>query len=731
MTETPPRPERFYQVALPVPLPSAFEYRSNEALQTGQRVRVSFAGRFLIGIVISAAASPRTSGHTLKTINQVFENEPLLPAPVFELCQWAARYYLHPLGEVFAAALPKKIRSGDDIKAKTFQLVASPNSAERPIDSSLSRSPKQRALMLRLAQGEGFNREKLKREKYSKAVVDGLLQRGFAHWQTETPFADTYPQHVRSNRVLSATDPQSDAISTVSFKGHQTYLLYGVTGSGKTEVYLQLIEKVLEAGKQALVLIPEISLTPQTIERFRDRFEAPVVTLHSELTDRERANHWRDARSGRARIIIGTRSAIFTPTPDLGLIVVDEEHDNSYKQQDGFHYSARDLATVRGLIEKIPVVLGSATPSLESLQNVEAGKYHLLELPERANGAQKEQYTLFPVPQGQTNAFPDPALLEIIKQVLDKGEQVLVMRNRRGFAPVLYCTHCQWIAQCAQCDARLTMHKARNHLQCHHCGEQQSIPSQCPSCSQLSLIPLGEGTQRLESMLNQQFPDYPVIRIDSDSTQQRSALESMLNRVNAGGPCILVGTQLLAKGHHFTGITLALVLDVDQGFFSSDYRAIERTAQLIIQTGGRSGREALPGAVYLSTTLQDLPELQALIQSDYLTFAQNLLQQRQHHKLPPYASHATVKADARQPETAYRFLASIAQQARASHGCEILGPVRPGMEKRAGWYRAQLLVTSQSRPSRARTLIRIEKLLRENKNRSLRWSIDVDPSDLV
>ena len=731
MTETPAHPERYYQVALPVPLPSAFEYRSEHALQTGQRVQVSFAGRSLVGIVISAAASPQTSGHTLKVVNRVFENEPLLPGAVFELCQWAARYYLHPLGEVFAAALPKKIRSGDDIKAKTTHLIASPNSSGRPIDSALSRSPRQRALMVRLAQGERFNRETLTKGKFSKSVVDGLLQGGWAQWQTEAAPLNVYPQRVRSDTVLPATDCQRDAIAAVSFEGHQTYLLYGVTGSGKTEVYLQLIEKVLEAGKQALVLIPEISLTPQTIERFRDRFEAPVVTLHSELTDRERANHWRDARSGQARIIIGTRSAIFTPTPKLGLIVVDEEHDNSYKQQDGFHYSARDLATVRGLIEKIPVVLGSATPSLESLQNVESGKYHLLKLPERANGAQKEQYTLFPVPQGQTSAFPDPALLEIIKKVLDKGEQVLVMRNRRGFAPVLYCTHCQWIAQCAQCDARLTMHKARNHLQCHHCGAQQGIPSKCPSCNQLSLIPLGEGTQRLESMLNQNFPDYPVIRIDSDSTQQRSALESMLNRVNAGGPCILVGTQLLAKGHHFTGVTLALVLDVDQGFFSSDYRAVERTAQLIIQTGGRSGREALQGAVYLSTTLQHLPELQALIQNDYLEFAQKLLQQRNTFRLPPYASHATVKADARQPEAAYRFLASIAKQASASPGCEILGPVRPSMEKRAGWYRAQLLVTSQSRQSRAQTLIRIEKLLRESKNRSLRWSIDVDPGDLV
>ena len=730
MNNTPTHNEHYYQVALPVQLPSAFEYRKDEVLPIGQRVSVSFSGRLLVGIVISTASSPQTSGHTLKAINFVFENEPLLPVPVFELCQWAARYYLHPLGEVFAAALPKKIRSGDLIEAKTSYLCASAN-GDMPIDAVLSRAPKQRALMSRLALGERLDREALAEEKFSQSVVDALLQRGWAHWQTESTPPDIYRARAREDQALDATDCQRDAITAVEFDGHQTYLLYGVTGSGKTEVYLQLIEKVLQCGRQALVLIPEISLTPQTIERFKARFDAPVVALHSDLTDRERANHWRDVRSGQARIIIGTRSAIFSPTRELGLIVVDEEHDQSYKQQDGFHYSARDLATVRGLIEKVPVVLGSATPSLESLQNVESGKYKLLNLPERANGAQKEQYRLFPVPQGQTSAFPDPALLEAIRKVLGKGEQVLVMRNRRGYAPVLYCSHCQWIAQCSQCDARLTLHKARSQLQCHHCGDQQGIPSQCPSCHQFSLIPLGEGTQRLESMLNEHFPEYPIIRIDSDSTQRRSALESMLNQVNAGGPCILVGTQLLAKGHHFTGITLALVLDIDHGFFSSDYRAVERTAQLIIQTGGRSGRESLPGAVYLSTTLQHLPELQALIKSDYLTFAHNLLRQRHEHKLPPYANHAAIRADARRPEAAYQFLTGIAAKIRPSRGCEVLGPIRPSMEKRAGWYRAQLLITGENRQSRARTLIEIEHLLRKTKNRALRWSIDVDPSEPV
>ncbi len=722
---------KFYNIALPVPLQGTFEYSHPTPIMVGLRVKVPFSGRELIGIVVSHCANPATDPKKIKAIITTIDSEPVLPQTIFDLCLWSAQYYLHPIGEVFAAALPGKIKQGAGLYETTTVLGLAPATDKAAAEERVNRSPKQLALLRALIERKALSRLELNQNQYSSAIIKAVIDKGLARWQERINVNPVQAPHKPPEAAINPTAQQQLAIDSVDLSGHKTYLLYGVTGSGKTEVYLRLIDQVLATGRQALILVPEISLTPQTLTRFEHRFGRPVVALHSNLTDQTRSAHWRQARSGQAPIIIGTRSAIFTPLARPGLIIVDEEHDSSYKQQDGFHYSARDLASVRGVAENIPVILGSATPSLESFHNVATGKYTQLLLETRANGAARERYEIFPIPDNQKDALPDNRLFDAMAETLDRGEQVLVMRNRRGYAPVLFCSNCRWIAQCNACDARLTVHRQESGLKCHHCGQQQVIPSRCPACQQSSLLPLGDGTQRLQETFQKRFPNFPVIRIDSDSTKQRAALTQMIDTIHQGQPSILLGTQLIAKGHHFPSVTLAIILEVDQGFLSADFRAIERTAQLILQTGGRSGRENLPGRVYLSSRLQALPELQALIKNDYLAFSKGLMTQRKTYQLPPYTYQGLLRADARKPHLADQFLRRLLDQYTALEAdCEVLGPTSPVMEQRAGWYRSQLLVNAKSRQSRHRALQQLSELLTRHRSPTVRWSIDVDPVDL-
>ncbi len=731
MTPTKSPAPKFYNIALPVPLPGTFEYRHPTGLQVGLRVKVPFSGRELIGIVVSHCKEPATAPQKIKSILSIIDSEPVLPQAIFDLCLWSAQYYLHPIGEVFAAALPGKIKQGAALTPTIRILTLASTAPGRIAEDDVKRSPKQLALLRALVERRALSRSELNQGQFSSAVIKALIDKGLARWQDTIEVNSDQPPHDPPDAVIQPTLEQQLAIDSVALNSHKTYLLYGVTGSGKTEVYLRLIDQVLRAGRQALILVPEIALTPQTLTRFEHRFGRPVVALHSNLPDQKRSAHWRQARSGQAPIIIGTRSAIFTPLARPGIIIVDEEHDSSYKQQDGFHYSARDLASVRGVAENIPVILGSATPSLESLHNVATGKYTQLLLESRANGAARERYEVFPIPDNQKEALPDNRLFDAMAETLDRGEQVLVMRNRRGYAPVLFCSNCRWIAQCNACDARLTVHKQTKGLKCHHCGQQHPIPSRCPACQQSSLLPVGDGTQRLQETFQSRFPSYPVIRIDSDSTQQRAALTQMIDTIQQGNPSILLGTQLIAKGHHFPNVTLAIILEVDQGFLSADFRAIERTAQLILQTGGRSGRENLPGKVYLSSRLQALPELRALIKNDYLAFSKSLMAQRETYQLPPFTYQGLLRADAREPQQADQFLRRLVRQYQALDvDCEVLGPTSPVMEQRAGWYRSQLLVNAKTRQSRHRALQQLSKHLTQQRQSAVRWSIDVDPVDL-
>lgn len=584
-------------------------------------------------------------------------------------------------------------------------------------------------------------------------VCRRLQEKGLAHEVEVTPKGDGVglpdlqhqapmsPQdEVLAESPLTLNGPQREAVDHVINRLGQfaPVVLLGVTGSGKTEVYLQVIERVLARGQQALVLVPEIGLTPQTVARFRQRFAREVVLLHSGLNDRERLSAWRAAREGQADIVIGTRSAVFTPLQHPGVIIVDEEHDASFKQQDGFRYHARDLALVRAQREQVPIMLGSATPSLETLAQVERGHCALLRLPDRAAATRTP-----PVPQlldirnrHLQGGFSVP-LLEVMQRHLDHGRQVLVVLNRRGFAPVLMCHACGWIAGCQHCDARMTWHREPPRLHCHHCGHRQPLPEVCPQCHEAELLPLGAGTERGEEILAARFPKVPIIRIDRDSVRGKDRLQEKLADIHAGHPALLIGTQMLAKGHHFPQVTLAAVVDADHGLYSSDPRAMERMAQLLTQVAGRAGREAHAGEVIIQTHHSDDPRLNLLCQSGYEVLAQQLLHERRESHWPPYSHQALWRAEAPKPEAAQALMQALAgaaqQQPVVANGSVFcLGPVPAPMERRQGRYHVQLLMQADKRSLLHQLLaILVPWLEKLPEARRARWSLDVDPIELL
>ncbi|MGH8129316.1 MAG: primosomal protein N', partial [Steroidobacteraceae bacterium] len=507
------------------------------------------------------------------------------------------------------------------------------------------------------------------------------------------------------------------------------------TGSGKTEVYMRLIERVLEAGRGALVLVPEIALTPQLVARFRARLPAPIVALHSSLAEGARATAWRAAASGRAPVVIGTRSAIFAPMPALGLVVVDEEHDASYKQQEGFRYSARDLAVARAQRAGIPVVLGSATPSLESLANAVAGRYTRLALPERTGRAGKPSVAVVDLRVNPARDGLSPPATAAIERHLGAGGQVLVFLNRRGYAPTMFCSGCGWVAPCKACDARLTVHLRRARLVCHHCGAEEPMPFGCPRCGN-ELSPVGEGTERVETALTQLFPSAPLVRIDRDVIRRRGEMEQALASVADGRARILLGTQMLTKGHDFPEVTLVVVLAADQGLFSADFRASERLAQQIVQVAGRAGRGDRPGEVLIQSAYPQHPLLQCLIAEGYEGFATLALAERRAAGWPPYSHLALLRADGPVRAELFGFLHAahaIAPAARAASdsALRLLGPAPAAMARRAGRHRAQLLVESPARAALQNFLAQwVPEIAKLRAPRPLRWSVDVDPAEV-
>jgi primosomal protein N' (replication factor Y) len=529
---------------------------------------------------------------------------------------------------------------------------------------------------------------------------------------------------------------QQSAVSAIQAASgtFQVFLLDGVTGSGKTEVYLQAIAHILEKDQQVLVLLPEIGLTPQTIQRFRERFSVPIVTLNSSLTEKDRLLAWGAAKAGAAKIIIGTRSAVFSPLQNLGLIIVDEEHDLSFKQQEGFRYHARDLAIMRAHHHHIPIVLGSATPALETLHKAQQGRFHYLNLPQRAGSAQLPEFRVLDIRNQLLDQGLSAPLLDEIKQHLAQGGQVMLFLNRRGFSPVYMCHSCGWMVNCKRCDARMTYHLRPERLHCHHCDTQKKLPKQCEQCGGKELFAIGLGTERLEDALEKHFPDLPIARIDRDSTRRKGKMEEFLNQIQSGEARILIGTQMLAKGHHFPNVTLVAVVDADGGFFSSDFRALERMGQLLLQVAGRAGRMEKPGKVIIQTHHPDHPLLHQLLTKNYQHFAGALLAERLQACLPPYAFFALFRAEAHSEQHARDFLDCVKTltDGNLHRELQILGPISAPLPKRAGRHRMQLLIQAKQRPRLQQFLkVLLPEIEKIRSKQKVRWSLDIDPLEMV
>jgi len=729
------------RVALDTPLRRLFDYLppaeagAGPLPAIGARVRVPFGRQRLIGLVLAAADTSEVPQERLKPILEVLDARPVLDSAAIELLTWAAQYYHHPIGEVLTGALPRPLRFGAGAVEVEERWLATDAGARAGADGEPRRAPKQRLLLTFLIENgsapAGILDERLGswREAARALLARGLIASAGIR-------IETLPSPEARLRAAGPVllPEQSAAIEAVAsgFGRFGAYVLHGITGSGKTEVYLRLIERVLAQGRRALVLVPEIGLTPQLLGRFRERFDAPLAVLHSALSDSERLGGWREAWNGRARIVLGTRSVVFAPVPDLGLVVVDEEHDASYKQHEGgFHYSARDLAVVRARHAGVPVVLGSATPSLETLHNVAAGRYVRLTLPRRAAEAQPPRLALLDLRTSAVRSgIATPAVLAIERHLGDDG-QALVFLNRRGYAPTLLCTACGWIAPCRDCDARLTVHLAAGRLRCHHCGADVPLPARCPQCG-FAVKPVGQGTERIEETLAALFPGVRIARLDRDVVRRRGELEDVMRRMSSGEARILVGTQMVTKGHDFPNVTLVVVLNADQGLFSTDFRAPERLAQTIVQVAGRAGRGAKPGEVLIQTEFPEHPLLQSLLAEGYDGFARAALEERAQAAWPPFSRLAAVRDSATTAQAALGFLTDARSIARRTpRGVRLLGPVPAAMAKRAGRFHAQLLIESAER---ARLHEFLDAWLPEvealRSARRVRWSLDVDPIEL-
>lgn len=730
------------QVALPVPLPRVFDYRPPPGQTAGEgdigrRVRVPFGPRELCGVVAGIGGDPAEAGPAdapeLRHALALLDEAPLFHGELLESLRWLARYTHAPLGEVFATALPAALRHGDplpDTHAWAWQLT--PEGVAGLARLRTGTRPRRLAEILHGGLRDEDSLD-LSLEDW-RSAARALAKRGFAE-RVAVPAAQVAPAP-QPGPVLNAE--QRTAVEAIAMAdGFTPILLEGVTGSGKTEVYLRAIADCLARGKQALVLVPEIGLTPQTLARFRARLGVPVHAMHSGLNDNARARTWAAAWRGEARVIVGTRSAVFAPLPDAGLIVVDEEHDASYKQQDGIRYHARDFALVRGKALGVPVLLGSATPSLESLHNAQSGRYAHLRLSKRAGEAKPPAVRVVDVRKRPLQAGLSPETLQAIDHALRTGGQVLVFKNRRGYAPALLCHDCGWSAHCKRCDATMTVHGGGRRLQCHHCGHRQPAPLACPDCGGLALQPQGIGTERLEEMLADKFAvdpsgNVPVLRIDRGTTQRKDAMEKHLDALG-DAPGILVGTQILAKGHDLPHLTLVVVVGVDEGLFSADFRAGEKLAQQLIQVAGRAGRAEKAGEVWLQTHHPEHPLLQTLIHGGYPAFAANELAMREAAGFPPFAHLALLRAEAQHVETAQAFLsaAKARLQTAAADAVELHGPMPAPMPRRAGFQRMQLLLSSPNRRTLHATLDAATPALHElPEARKVRWSLDVDPVDL-
>ncbi len=731
----------YLRVAVPAPLSQLFDYSLPPACDAaqalpGMRVLVPFGRSRKVGVVVEVSDRTALARQRIRPALQLLDSAPVLGTDILTLARWAADYYVHPLGEVLSGILPPPARRAKQLPAAYPVRWRLRDEHLRPA----ARARVQFALAELLADApHGLGEAEIAASAIGREAAGwrralaAMRERGLVEASTAPPAPGDPTGDDGEGPPLH--DEQSAALDELlaALDGFGTFVLDGVTGSGKTEVYLCAIAEVLRRGRQALLLVPEIGLTPQLVNRVRQRFGAPLAVLHSALGDGDRYRVWCAARDGHARIVLGTRSAVFTPLPEPGLIVVDEEHDSSLKQQDGFRYHARDVAVMRAKLAGLPVVLGSATPSLETLANAARLRYRRLRLTRRAGGASFPTLKLVDLRRrGLSEGLSEP-LLEALDTHLGNGAQTLVFINRRGFAPTLLCHDCGWVAECRRCDARQTVHRKLGRLECHHCGSGAPLPAQCPECGSEELRPLGAGTQRVEQALAARFPDIPVLRIDRDSTRGRERLDTLLARIDDGSPCVLVGTQMLAKGHHFPHVTLAGIVNADSGLYSVDFRAPEHLAQLVVQVAGRAGRAERPGEVLIQTHNPEHPLLQLLIQRGYEGFAEAALVEREHTQLPPFRRMALLRAEASDESRPHAFLQRLCErhgEAARGAGVELLGPAPAPMGRRAGRFRAQVLLLSEGRTALHGLCERVRGDLESSPaSRRVRWSLDVDPTD--
>lgn len=693
------------QVALDVPLAGVFDYSCSQALQPGTRVIVPFGRRSMVGMVVRQVEQPSVDPDTVKPVELVLEDLPPMPADWLRLAGFASQYYQRPPGEVMLPALPAALR-----KVSAYQGKRSAGGPVCRLDRTAQKAVK-------------------KAGKAHEAVQKNTA--------AQADLASTIDLNVAQQQAV-------DRIALI--QGHKTLLLHGVTGSGKTEVYLHAAMPVLQQGRQVLLMVPEINLTPQLEQALRTRLEpmigsVGVAVMHSGLADGQRLQAWLAAFRGQARLVLGTRLSVFTPLPDLGLIVVDEEHDTSYKQQDGLRYSARDLAVWRGHDLGIPVVLGSATPSLESWHHAQSGRYLYQHLDQRARAAEPPEIRLLDTRRMPMQHGFAPQSLQAIQESLDAGQQALVFLNRRGYAPVLHCGSCGWVSQCPRCTAYTVLHRAgpvapgrgrqRHGLHCHHCGYQVPVPRACPDCGDQDLKPMGRGTQRVEHDLAELFPAARIARIDADSTRLKGSAAQLFKQVHDGDVDILVGTQMVSKGHDFSNLGVVCVLNADTMLFAQDFRAPERLFAQLMQVAGRAGRHGGKGQVIIQTDYPDQPVYQAIKKHDYAGFATFSLNERESVGLPPFAWQALLTAEARELATAVEFLQQVRASVAPPPTVSLYDPVPLRVVRVANIERAQLLVESSHRPALQAFLAQwANELQRQARTYRVRYTLEVDPLEI-
>jgi primosomal protein N' (replication factor Y) (superfamily II helicase) len=731
---------KIVRVGLDVPLDKLFDYRCDDAREAdiGARVLVPFGKRNAVGVILDVADSSTLVPARIKPVTRILREAPGFSAHDIELMRFAAEYYHHPLGAIAISALPAGLRRVRKQPAATLMHYGVTEiGATVALDSLSKRALTLRRLLALFQSEQALTQDAIRAcAPTALSVLKQLLRLGYVALR-EGSLRSVLPLGPKvAQAPMQGPPPTPDQAAAVAalcadltaFKPH---LLLGVTGSGKTEVYLRMIDAVLAQGRQALLLVPEISLTPQLEATVRGRFpQTTVVSLHSGLNETERLNHWIAAQSGDARIVLGTRLAVFAPLPALGLIIVDEEHDTSFKQNDGFRYSARDLAVVRARQRGVPIVLGSATPALETWHNATSGRYALARLPNRINNTMPRIHCV-PTRDVRLQDGLAPALIAAIKTRLERKEQVLIFINRRGYAPVLMCHDCGWLSGCHRCSAKLVLHLNDRQLHCHHCGYQSPAPLSCPDCGNADLSPVGQGTQRVEAALAAHFPTARILRIDRDSTRNKGTWAGMRTRIEAREVDILVGTQILAKGHDFANLSMVGVINADSLLYSTDFRAPERLYALLSQVAGRAGRGATAGDVLIQTEFPTHPLYEALKAQDYARYADELLKERRATGFPPFKYQALLRAEAPKIDTAIAWLTRAVEKAREiDDGITVYDPVPANMVRLAGRERAQLLVEAASRNRLQRFLAAWQIALSEKQASSARWSIDVDPLEL-